>query len=228
MKRLTLTGNQLKLIALIAMTIDHVGMILLPQYLFLRIIGRLAFPIYAYMIAEGCRYTRNIFKYLGTMAAVALLCQVVSFAAIGSLYQSVLVTFSLSVLVILLIKNAGQKKNAFSYLLLGLGIAGVFFVTKLLPELLPGTDFGVDYGFVGVMLPVLVYLAKDRRQAMAFTAICLVLLAYGLGQVQWFGLLALPLLWLYNGKRGAYGMKYLFYIYYPAHLAAIYLLQYVL
>lgn len=228
MKRLTLTGNQLKLIALIAMTIDHVGMILLPQYLFLRIIGRLAFPIYAYMIAEGCRYTRNIFKYLGTMAAVALLCQVVSFAAIGSLYQSVLVTFSLSVLVILLIKNAGQKKNALSYLLLGLGIAGVFFVTKLLPELLPGTDFGVDYGFVGVMLPVLVYLAKDRRQAMAFTAICLVLLAYGLGQVQWFGLLALPLLWLYNGKRGAYGMKYLFYIYYPAHLATIYLLQYVL
>ena len=162
------------------------------------------------------------------MAAVALLCQVVSFAAIGSLYQSVLVTFSLSVLVILLIKNAGQKKNALSYLLLGLGIAGVFFVTKLLPELLPGTDFGVDYGFVGVMLPVLVYLAKDRRQAMAFTAICLVLLAYGLGQVQWFGLLALPLLWLYNGKRGAYGMKYLFYIYYPAHLATIYLLQYVL
>ena len=48
-----LTGNQLKLIALITMTIDHIGYILLPQYRILRIIGRLAFPIYAYMIAVG-------------------------------------------------------------------------------------------------------------------------------------------------------------------------------
>ena len=54
-----LTGNQLKLIALITMTIDHVGMMLLPQLRILRAIGRIAFPIFAYMIAEGCRHTRN-------------------------------------------------------------------------------------------------------------------------------------------------------------------------
>ena len=54
-----LTGNQLKLIALITMTIDHIGFMLLPQVKILRAIGRIAFPIFAYMIAEGCQYTRN-------------------------------------------------------------------------------------------------------------------------------------------------------------------------
>lgn len=54
-----LTGNQLKLLALIAMTCDHVGLQLLPQFIILRIIGRLAAPLFAYMIAEGCRYTHN-------------------------------------------------------------------------------------------------------------------------------------------------------------------------
>ena len=48
-----LTGNQLKLIAMLTMTCDHVGMQIFPQLLWLRVIGRLAMPIYAYMIAEG-------------------------------------------------------------------------------------------------------------------------------------------------------------------------------
>lgn len=54
-----LTGNQLKLLALFAMTCDHVGLQLLPQFIILRIIGRLAAPLFAYMIAEGCRYTHD-------------------------------------------------------------------------------------------------------------------------------------------------------------------------
>lgn len=57
--RFGLSGNQLKLIALATMTLDHVGAYLLPQVLFLRILGRLSLPIYAYMIAEGCRHTRS-------------------------------------------------------------------------------------------------------------------------------------------------------------------------
>ena len=55
-----LTGNQLKLLALFAMTCDHVGLQLLPQFIILRIIGRLAAPLFAYMIAEGCRYTQTV------------------------------------------------------------------------------------------------------------------------------------------------------------------------
>ena len=62
-----LTGNQLKLLALIAMTCDHVGLQLLPQFIILRIIGRLAAPLFAYMIAEGCRYTHDRGRYLGRL-----------------------------------------------------------------------------------------------------------------------------------------------------------------
>ena len=54
-----LTNNQLKLIALVTMTLDHIGVVLFPQAQWLRIVGRLAFPIFAYMIAEGCRHTAN-------------------------------------------------------------------------------------------------------------------------------------------------------------------------
>ena len=74
--RFSLTGNQLKILAMIAMTCDHVGLQLFPQWTFLRIIGRLALPIYAYMIAEGCRYTRDRRKYLLRMVSLAALCQI--------------------------------------------------------------------------------------------------------------------------------------------------------
>ena len=80
-----LTGNQLKLLALIAMTCDHVGYQLLPQYEFLRTIGRLAFPIFAYMIAEGAKYTKNRLRYFLQMFGCGLLCSIVYFVAMGSL-----------------------------------------------------------------------------------------------------------------------------------------------
>ena len=58
-----LTGNALKILAAIFMTIDHIGVMLFPRMLILRIIGRLALPVFAFMIAEGCKYTRNKKKY---------------------------------------------------------------------------------------------------------------------------------------------------------------------
>lgn len=217
-----LTGSQLKVIALLAMTADHIGVMLLPQYSILRIIGRLAFPIFGYMIAEGCRYTRSRFRYLGTLTAVAAVCQAVYFIAMGSLYQCVLVTFSLSVGLICLLEYGQREKRFVSWFVLVAGILAVLFVTEVLPQLLPGTDYGVDYGFVGVMLPVCVYMAKGKTGRLATTAICLFLLSIGIGWIQWFSLLSLPLLALYNGERGKWNMKYFFYLYYPAHLVVIY------
>lgn len=59
-----ISATALKIIGMIAMTIDHIGYFLFPQIEAFRIIGRIAYPIFAYMIAEGCRYTRNKVKYL--------------------------------------------------------------------------------------------------------------------------------------------------------------------
>ena len=128
-----LTGNQLKLIALISMTLDHVGLQLFPDVVLLRILGRLALPIFAYMIAEGCRHTRSRKKYLGRMVLLAALCQAVYFFAMGSLYQCILVTFSLSIVLIYAIDNAHTTPTA---LLALLALVSVCAACLGLPRLL--------------------------------------------------------------------------------------------
>ena len=210
-----LTSNQLKLLAMLTMTLDHIGVQLYPGILWLRIVGRLAFPIYAYMIAEGCAHTRNRSKYLLQMAGLALLCQLVYFFAMGSLFQCILVTFTLSILLIYACDTGSRPLTA-------LALLGVAFITVALPRLLPATDFAVDYGFFGVLVPVAVYLGKTRREKLLFTAGALAALAWSVGGIQWYSLAALLPLALYGGQRGKRRMKWLFYLYYPLHLAAIY------
>lgn len=216
-----LSSNQLKLIAMVAMTADHVGLIFFPKWVLLRLVGRLAFPIYAYMIGEGCRYTRSMPKYLGSVAAMALACQLTYWFAQGSLYQSILVTFSLSIALCMLAKQAIHKGGVLPWGMFGVGVAVALFVTRFLPVLLSGTDYAVDYGFWGVMLPVGVYLAKDKKTSLAYTAAFLALLALDFCEGQWFALAAVPFLMLYNGHRGTRDMKWLFYFFYPAHLVVL-------
>lgn len=223
-----LSGNQLKLIALISMTIDHVGYILLPQIVALRAIGRLAFPIYAYMIAEGCRYTRSIRKYLCALLTTAAVCQVVYFFTMRSLYLCIMVTFSFSVGLIWLIKLAEEKETALTRIAVAVGVLLAFFAAELLPQLLTGTDYGIDYGFLGIILPVAVYLCTEQKQKLLCMTLVLILMTWGTASVQWYALLAIPLLALYGGHRGKYKLKWLFYLYYPLHLALIWFLSVIL
>lgn len=220
--KLGLSNNQLKILAMIAMTLDHIGAQLFPQVLWLRVIGRLAFPIYAFMIAEGCRHTRNGIRYLGSLAIMAVVCQVVYFVAMGSLYQCIMVTFSLSVALILLIKNAQARQNFFSWLWVALATAAVLFLCHGLPQLLPGTDYRVDYDFIGVMTPVLVYLCARKLPQLLMLGGCLAAMCYGSWEGQVFALLAVPLIALYNGTRGKWKLKWFFYFFYPVHLVLIY------
>ena len=226
MTKFRLTGNQLKLLALLTMTCDHIGVSLFPQALWLRVIGRLALPIFAYMIAEGCRHTRNRKRYLISLLAVAALCQIVYFVAMGSLYMCIMVTFSLSVAMIYLWDWAMTRPAPQG----GFLVMAALTVLWLLCEfpLFPGTDFAIDYGIFGVLLPVLIYLGKDKKQAFLMTALGLLLLGLARGGIQWFALLGLIPLALYSGTRGKRKLKYLFYIYYPAHLAVIWLIGFLL
>lgn len=212
-----LTGNQLKILAMIFMTVDHVGMILFPQHRILRILGRLAMPIYAYMIAEGCRHTRDRKKYLLRLLGMGLLCQVVYFVAMGSLYQCILITFTLSVSLIWIYDQVEQEKSSGNWGRLFAGLAAVFFLCTVLPDLLPNTDYGIDYGLMGVLLPLLIYGAGTRGLLLG-----LALVSLNIGGIQWFSFGAVPLLLLYNGQRGKARIGKLFYWYYPLHLVAIY------
>ena len=220
-----LTGNQLKIIAMIAMTCDHVGLQLLPQFGLLRIIGRLALPIYAYMIAEGCRHTHDRKKYLLRMAGLALMCQIVYFVAMDSLYQCILVTFSLSICLIYAIDNAQKRRDIPSKLLALGALAAAGFLCFALPLVLNSTDFAIDYGIMGVLLPVLVYFGNDGQK---YLMAGLILLGLSYGGNQWWALAAVPLLGMYNGQRGTANMGKLFYLYYPLHLVAIYGLSLIL
>ncbi len=100
-------------------------------------------------------------------------------------------------------------------------MALVLSATIVIPRLPTGTDFYVDYGFYGVLLPVAIYFGRNHFEKLCLGLVFLVLLAMDSGAVQWWALLTLPLLALYNGQRGKWKMKWLFYLYYPLHLAAL-------
>ena len=212
-----LTGNQLKILAMITMTCDHVGVQIFPHILWLRLIGRLAMPIYAYMIAEGCRHTRNRKQYLLRLLGMGALCQIVYFVAMGSLYQCILITFSLSVIMISLYDAVERENSVANRIRLGLGTGVVFFLCAVLPDLLPRTDYEIDYGLPGVLLPLLIYGAGTKGLLLGLT-----FLGLKYGGIQWLAFLAVPLLLAYNGQRGRANIGKLFYWYYPLHLAVIY------
>lgn len=221
MKNLRVNGNQLKLFALITMTVDHIGVQLFPHLLILRIIGRLSMPVFAYMIAEGCRYTRNRYKHILLTSALGFLCQIVYFITTGSLYLNILFTFSLSIALIYAFENAIARRTFAAYLTAVSSLLSVSFLCQVLPILLSQTDFQIDYGFTGILLPVLIYFGKNRKQALFLSAFGQILMCLALTGIQWYCLLSLIPVALYDGTRGKAKLKYLFYIYYPAHLAAL-------
>lgn len=212
-----LSGNALKLLAALFMTIDHVGVLLLPHVIVLRILGRLALPIFAFMIAEGCRYTRNRLRYFGSVFALGVLCQIVYYLAERSLYFSILITFSLSIATIYALQDWKNQKTTRSALVFFGAVAGVYALNQV---------FAIDYGFWGCMLPV--FAAAFQKTAwdrpwvnLGMLGLGLLVLAADLGQIQYYALPALPLLACYNGRRGRWKLKYFFYLFYPLHLVLL-------
>ena len=226
LKKFGLTNNQLKIIAMVSMLFDHVGKELLPQYEILQIIGRLAFPIFAFMISEGCFYTKNKIKYFLTIFILGTGCQIVYFIVDSSFYQNILITFSLSIVLIFALENFRIKREKNSGIILFFTVAIVSVIAIILPIHLDEFGFQIDYGIYGVLLPVAVFYGKEKWQKLCISAIILALLTYSFGGgIQWFSLLSVPILALYNQKRGKYNIKPLFYIFYPAHLVVIYLIS---
>lgn len=215
-----LTGNHLKLIAAFAMLLDHAGILLFPRVHLLRILGRIAFPLYAYMIAEGCRYTRNKLRYFLMVFGLGTACQLVYYFASGDTYLNILLTFSLSIGLIYLLQASYQAQTWHRQMLWSMlfaaGVLAVYGINRILI---------IDYGFWGVMTPVFAsfaFLRKFPRWAsVVLLGAGLVLLGADFGGMQHYALLALPLLLLYSGKRGTANLKYFFYIFYPVHLAVL-------
>ena len=237
------SGTQLKLFAAICMLIDHIGVIFFPNILIFRIIGRLAFPIFAFMISEGARYTKNKIRYFFTIFSVALICSLVFYLfSGGSLYLCVLVTFSISVLLIYALrwfKVCLYSRNCgLSVKLISLFVFLLLVTAAALLDYLPFFDkvLRLDYdgGFVGAILPVAASLFDYRgidapdsvkrldklNVRVAVMGVALISMV-SISPLQWFALLALIPLLMYSERRGRYSLKYFFYIFYPLHLALL-------
>lgn len=208
-----MTGFQLKLLAMLAMTADHIGAVFFPEIPLLRWIGRLAMPVLCFFIGEGLRHTRSPRRYLLRLTGFALLSELpFDLAFYGGIewgHQNVYFTLALGLLALWAIQSRGME----GWLLA--------LTAALAAELL-----GCDYGMYGVLLILLLDRFHHARSEQLAGAALLNLAFFGL-QTQTLSLIALPLLWLYNGKRGRDDRR-LFYLYYPAHLCVLGILRFVL
>lgn len=221
-----LSSNLIKIIALITMTIDHFGVMLYPSVDVLRIIGRISFPLFAFSIAEGCKYTKNKLKHFLLIFFLGVLCQIVFYFANGDIYQGILISFSLSILLIYAYDYAIKTKNIWAYLLVMLVLTAVALLNFVLPLAFKKNTFYFDYGFTGIILPLLIFIPKDYRLKLLFALVGTILVSLeSRWSLQWWSLLSIILLALYNGKKGKLNIKYLFYIYYPLHFIVLYGIQ---
>lgn len=208
-----MTGFQLKLLAMLAMTADHIGAVFFPEIPLLRWIGRMAMPVLCFFIGEGLRHTRSPRRYLLRLTGFALLSELpFDLAFYGGIewgHQNVYFTLALGLLALWAIQSRGME----GWLLA--------LTAALAAELL-----GCDYGMYGVLLILLLDRFHRARSEQLAAAALLNLAFFGL-QTQTLSLIALPLLWLYNGKRGRDDRR-LFYLYYPAHLCVLGILRFVL
>ena len=195
-----LNGFHLKLIAACTMFIDHMGHTLFPTVLWLRCIGRLAFPIFCFLIAEGCVYTRDRRKYALRLLVFALLSEVPFDLMVGGTVwypysQNVLWTLLAGALICWCVDWALRKKTPAAFLLTGAAVAAAFCLLELA---------GTDYRGWGMLLVVL------------FFSIGIM----GGVSIELWSLAALLPLWLYNGRRGYSNraVQYGFYAFYPVHI----------
>ena len=237
-----MTQNKLKIIACISMLIDHIGYMLFPHIVILRCIGRIAMPLFAFFIAEGCFYTRSRAKYFFSIFSLALICQAVYFVEDlinGGVYNvslNILFTFTLSIAVCFAfldfkasIEHGALSRQILSAAVFAAVLLAAFACTNFLPKLSVPVYF--DYGFAGVMLPLFALVFKERGAQLTMFFVGLLIFNASLFSslwYTWFSLLAMPLLALYNGKRGTKKLKYVFYLFYPVHFALLYLLSYIL
>jgi hypothetical protein len=245
----------LKLIAIITMLIDHTGAVLLSPdtqlYWMARTIGRIAFPIFVFMLVEGFHHTSNIRKYLTRMGIFALISEIPfdiafynSISGRDFLYDFK-ASFSSPTVLNVFLKNLLSHQNVFFTLFLGLlaiycmsMIENRFKKDILLSNLFDAlVTIGfcaaavllrTDYDMKGILLIVAFYLFRGSK---IVTTVCLIIIIGTFFpstkdnlNIQTFSLLAMVPIAFYKGKKGK-NIKYFFYIFYPAHLLILWLIS---
>jgi hypothetical protein len=206
----------LKILAMVLMTVDHIGFILFPGMLWLRIIGRLAFPIFAYQFGVSIKKTKHMEKMGGNLFIFALISQITFWAVnkwnFGSL--NIFFTLFLAWLIIFLYKKFKKKVLSFLTII-------PIFIFLLLPIFIAGFPV-VDYGLCGVLvlLCFAILLESPITLNLSFAFLTLSFCFMTGSFVQAFCLLAVFLFYLrISFKKGVPNVFY--YAYYPVHLTVL-------
>ena len=225
-----LTGNALKLIAIAAMTLDHALWIAFPGYqtmwwlLALHAIGRITAPIMWFFIAEGYTHTHNFKKYAGRLLLFALISHFAYCFAFGISFLP-------------FVKTVFNQTSVIWALFWGLMMIRLFdsecrtWLKFLLMLPILAISFPSDWSCI-VTVAILYLWAKRESFAKRMVWMMIWVAAYAViyflfidrvyGVLQLCTALSIPLLSLYNGQRGSWkGMKWFFYLYYPAHLVLV-------
>ena len=217
-----ISSDLLKWIAIITMFIDHIGAAVVEKTwimdepygqtldLVLRMIGRLAFPIFCFLMVEGFYHTRSRVKYLRNLFIFAIVSEIpfeISFLGelvwgLRNVYWTLLIGF----VMMMLIEKVREKESKYNILYMLLIVAACALLAELLHT---------DYSASGVLLIFILY--KMRADRLAQCVLGGVAMSWEITAP-----IAFALLYLYNGVRRQKCLKYFFYAFYPAHLLLLY------
>ncbi len=210
-----LNSYQLKCIAIITMVIDHVGAVLFPYHMIFRCIGRISFPIFCFLLAEGFYHTKNVPKYIIRLGLFALLSEIpydLTFRHIYLEFSRQNVFFTLMVGMVLMYML--EKTN--SVMVKAVDVLLAMWIAETLRS---------DYGARGILLIMVYYYFRDNKAMKS---------ALGVGwnfiwtsAVQKYGAFATIPIMMYNGEKGR-NLKYVFYAFYPLHLLILYVISVIL
>lgn len=228
MKTKNFDAYQLKLFAIIGMLLDHIAVVFPDIPLFLKypfyFLGGITFPIMAYLLIEGHKYTKNKISYGIRLFIFALISQIpYTLAFINNVsLQATNIFFTLFLCYLLIIVY--KRFNKFLFIL--------FYLFVLALQL----KFAMDWAIAGPILMVMLLMTGESQERLIYTlpifSITIIVSSGFMYDMSIFniiffvgsGTLALFLLYNYNGERGK-PMKYLFYIFYPLHLLILYLVN---
>lgn len=223
-----LSSFALRLIALVCMCVDHAGLALFPSVGAFRCVGRVAFPLYCFLLTQGFLHTRSLRSYSRRLLLLALLSEIpfdlLIFGRLSSgMEQNVLFSLLFGLMALIAADAYREKPLASSIVILSLSMGAM--VTR------------VSFGWLGIALCLSAYYAQERRLYLA-VFIAISLLAYSLSLylsgvahswvlVSLCSLFSLIPLLSYSGRRGAHApwLMLLFYAAYPLHLLALILLR---
>ena len=195
------------------MFIDHYHYIIGGNQIF-NIIGRIAFPIFAFSLNEGYFHTSNLKKYLIRLFTFAVIIQIPAILFKLNYPVNIFFTlfFGLLAIYILNLKNKKMPLYIFVFLKIFL-IFLIFYISK---------KFKFDYGIYGILLIIIFNIFRNKK-IFLFLAFFLLNLAvvvfpniFGLFKIQFFSMFSLVFIFSYNGKKGK-SLKYFFYLFYTIH-----------